>query len=155
MLVVTPVSQYATSYRFATAMQGSWHNFVNVTAPTARLEGLLLDGRPVDRSRFAPIGDGSWSCGMIEVGYGARVIAGTARFGIHTYGFGYDKNVYDAYGSACGHMVDRTDNKEAPRARHLPESDMNTPIVAEREEECAYIRSPVRNAESHFLEEPR
>ncbi len=108
MLVVSPVSQYATSYRFATAMQGSWHNFVNVTAPTARLDGLLLDGRPVDRSHFAPIGDGSWSCGTIEVGYGAHVIAGTAPFGIYTYGFGYDKDAYDAYGSAGGHMIDRT-----------------------------------------------
>jgi hypothetical protein len=105
MMVIAPVSQYNSSYRFATPLSGSWHNFVNVVVPSAALGELRLDGVVVRDVRFGAVGDG-WSSGAIEVGEGVHTITCTVPFGLSCYGFGYDDAAYDAYGNAGGYMVE-------------------------------------------------
>ena len=107
MMVIAPVSQYNSSYRFATPVRGSWRNFVSVVVPVASLGQLRLDGASVADSLFKPIGIGPWASGTIEVKEGAHTIACSAPFGLSCYGFGLEAKQYDAYGNPGGYMVER------------------------------------------------
>jgi hypothetical protein len=106
MTVIAPVTQYNSSYRFATPLRGSWRNFANVIVPLTSIGDLRLDGAPVADSLFRQIGTSPWAAGAITVEEGAHTITCGARFGFSCYGFGADKEAYDAYGHAGGYMVE-------------------------------------------------
>jgi hypothetical protein len=106
MTVVAPVTQYNSSYRFATPLRGAWRNFANVIVPLTSIGDLRLDGAPVADSLFRQIGTSPWAAGAITVEEGAHTITCGARFGFSCYGFGADKESYDAYGHAGGYMVE-------------------------------------------------
>jgi hypothetical protein len=102
MLLVSPTQQFLKSYRFATPVNGEWRHFINVVIPTVAIKSLRLDGAPVDSSLFEQIGISRYSIGYIQVEYGSHFIEADLPFGMYSYGFGYGKDAYDAYGTMAG-----------------------------------------------------
>ncbi|MDB5035742.1 MAG: hypothetical protein JWQ98_2983 [Chlorobi bacterium] len=105
MLLVAPVEQYASAYRFMTPEAGSWHSYITVLAPTASLGSLRLDGISIDTGLFRRFSDGLYSRAAVAVDRGAHFITGSSPFGLYLYGFGYGADNYDAYGNAGGYMI--------------------------------------------------
>ncbi|MFN3269766.1 MAG: IgGFc-binding protein, partial [Candidatus Kapaibacteriota bacterium] len=102
MLLVSPTLQFLKSYRFATPVNGEWRHYINVVIPTVAIRSLRLDGAPVDSSLFEQIGISRYSIGYIQVEYGSHSIEADLPFGMYSYGFGYGKDAYDAYGTMAG-----------------------------------------------------
>lgn len=102
MLLVSPTQQFLKSYRFATPVNGEWRHFINVVIPTIAIRSLRLDGLPVDSSLFEQIGISRYSIGYIPIEYGSHYIEADLPFGMYSYGFGFGKDAYDAYGTMAG-----------------------------------------------------
>lgn len=102
MLLVSPTQQFLKSYRFATPVNGEWRHFINVVIPTVAIKSLRLNGVPVDSSLFEQIGISRYSIGYLQVEYGSHSIEADLPFGMYSYGFGYGKDAYDAYGTMAG-----------------------------------------------------
>lgn len=110
MMILSPVEQYRTAHRFSTPVTGTWQHYVNISAPTRSIDGIRLDGSPVDRSLFIPVGDGIYSVARMEIQYGLHTVEGSEPIGIYNYGFGYDDSSYDGYGNGGSFSVrKRTD----------------------------------------------
>jgi len=129
MILVSPTQQFLSEYRFATPINGDWHHYVNVVAPTNSIENLRLNGRRIDSSEFKVLGESRYSIAQISIPFGTHVIqslpttrvtAGTdpsgaqglggaggsdlyaVPFGLYSYGFGFKSDAYDAYGNMAG-----------------------------------------------------
>ncbi|MBM2816222.1 MAG: IgGFc binding protein [Ignavibacteria bacterium] len=102
MLLISPTQQFLAKYRFTTPIQGFWQHFVNLVVPTTALSTLRLNGFPVDISVFEPLGLSRYSLGCLQIPYGTHVINCSEPFGLYSYGFGYNKDAYDAYGTMGG-----------------------------------------------------
>ncbi len=102
MILVTPTQQFRTEYRFATPINGDWHHYVNVIAPRESLREIRLNGRPVDTTLFRLFGESRYAIGQLQVPFGTHVIKGNVPFGLYSYGFGFLKAAFDAYGNMAG-----------------------------------------------------
>lgn len=102
MCLISPTQQFLKKYRFATPVDGSWEHFVNVVAPTKSLKSILLNGIKVDPKKFTQLGESRYSLAQLPVNYGTHVIECSEPFGMTSYGFGFGKDRYDAYGSLGG-----------------------------------------------------
>lgn len=102
MIVVTPTQQFRTEYRFATPINGDWHHYVNVIAPRESIKDIRLNGRPVDSTLFRLFGESRYAIGQVQVPFGTHVIKGNVPFGLYSYGFGFLKAAFDAYGNMAG-----------------------------------------------------
>ncbi|MGB9771193.1 MAG: outer membrane beta-barrel protein [Candidatus Kapaibacteriota bacterium] len=126
MLLVSPTLQFLKSYRFATPVNGEWRHYINVVIPTIAIKSLRLDGAPVDSSLFQQIGISRYSIGYIQVDYGSHYIEADLPFGMYSYGFGYGKDAYDAYGTMAGQsFIEYEPSKDtlAPIADGKPSTD--------------------------------
>lgn len=102
MLLISPTQQFLKKYRFATPVTGFWEHFVNLVAPTSSLDELRLDGNPIPKNKFKPFGTSRYSIAYLKVKYGTHELEGSEPFGMSSYGFGFDKDDYDAYGNIGG-----------------------------------------------------
>jgi len=102
MCLISPTQQFLKKYRFATPVDGSWEHFVNVVAPTKSLSSIRLNGSKVDTKKFRQLGESRYSLAQLSVNYGTHVIECSEPFGMTSYGFGFGKDRYDAYGSLGG-----------------------------------------------------
>jgi IgGFc binding protein len=102
MILVSPTQQFLPEYRFATPINGDWHHYINVVAPTASIRDLRLDGRRLDSALFMVLGESRYSIAQVPVPFGSHVIRGSAPFGLYSYGFGFGRDAYDAYGNMAG-----------------------------------------------------
>ncbi len=102
MLLVTPTQQFLSAYRFATPVNGFWKHTVNVIVPTNAIKTLLLDNKHVDSAEFKPLGISRYSIANIHVNFGSHSLECSQPFGMYSYGFGFDKDAYDAYGTMGG-----------------------------------------------------
>ncbi|MBU3700413.1 MAG: hypothetical protein FGM33_10470, partial [Candidatus Kapabacteria bacterium] len=102
MIIVTPTQQFRTEYRFATPINGDWHHYVNVITPKESIKDIRLNGRALDSSQFRLFGESRYAVGQIQVPFGTHVIRGTVPFGLYSYGFGFLKAAFDAYGNMAG-----------------------------------------------------
>ncbi len=102
MLLVTPTQQFLSAYRFATPINGFWKHTVNVIVPTNAIRSLRLDSRYVDSAMFKPLGISRYSIAQINIPYGSHSLECSQPFGMYSYGFGFDKDAYDAYGTMGG-----------------------------------------------------
>lgn len=111
MILVSPTQQFLNRYRFATPINGDWHHYVNVVSPRSTASKIRLNGRPIDSNLFVPLGESRYDIAQVQVPFGSHTIAGEAPFGLYSYGFGYDKAAYDAYGNMAGQSFDTTGDK--------------------------------------------
>lgn len=102
MILVSPTQQFMNQYRFATPINGDWHHYINVVSPRATASKIRLNGRPIDSSLFVPLGESRYAIAQVQVPFGSHMIRGDAPFGLYSYGFGFDKAAYDAYGNMAG-----------------------------------------------------
>ncbi len=102
MLLISPTQQFLKSYRFATPVNGEWRHWINVVIPTIGIKSLRLNGAPVDSSLFEQMGISRYSIGYIQVPFGSHSISADLPFGMYSYGFGYGKDAFDAYGTMAG-----------------------------------------------------
>ncbi len=102
MILVSPTQQFMNNYRFATPINGEWHHYINVVAPTESIKDVRLNGRRVESSLFKRLGDSRYSIAQVQIPYGTHVIRSEEPFGLYSYGFGYGKDAYDAYGNMAG-----------------------------------------------------
>ncbi|MEY3385571.1 MAG: hypothetical protein RIR53_382 [Bacteroidota bacterium] len=102
MIIVTPTQQFRSEYRFATPINGDWHHYVNVIAPRESIKDIRLNGRILDSTQFRLFGESRYAIGQIQVPFGTHVIRGTVPFGLYSYGFGFLKAAFDAYGNMAG-----------------------------------------------------
>nr|MDA3843797.1 IgGFc-binding protein [Candidatus Kapabacteria bacterium] len=102
MLLVSPTLQFLHKYRFATPIKGEWRHYINVVVPTSGIGSIKLDYVLLNRSMFKPLGISRYSIAYISIPYGSHVIEGDEPFGMYSYGFGYGKDAYDAYGNMGG-----------------------------------------------------
>jgi hypothetical protein len=102
MLLVTPTQQFLSAYRFATPVNGFWKHSVNVIVPTTAIRSLRLDSRPVDSSVFKTLGISRYSIAQINIPFGSHSLECSQPFGMYSYGFGFDKDAFDAYGTMGG-----------------------------------------------------
>lgn len=102
MLLVTPTQQFLSAYRFATPVNGFWKHSVNVIVPTNAISTLRLDSRPVDSSMFKTLGISRYSFAQINIPFGSHSLECSQPFGMYSYGFGFDKDAFDAYGTMGG-----------------------------------------------------
>ena len=102
MLLVSPTQQFLQQYRFATPVNGSWKHRINVVVPTAGIKSMKLNGEPIDPKLFKPLGLSRYSIAYIPIPYGSHYIEGDLPFGMYSYGFGFDRDAFDAYGTMAG-----------------------------------------------------
>ncbi|MCX7879727.1 MAG: outer membrane beta-barrel protein [Ignavibacteria bacterium] len=102
MLLVSPTQQFLKSYRFATPVDGQWRHMVNVIIPTVGIKSLRLNGVPVDSSLFEQLGISRYSIGYLRIEFGTHYLEADLPFGMYSYGFGYERDAYDAYGNIGG-----------------------------------------------------
>ncbi len=125
MILVSPTQQFLKKYRFATPVSGFWEHMVNIVVPTEAISGIVLNGNQVEPDLFEQLGLSRYSIAYIKVDFGTHVIQGTEPFGLYSYGFGYNHDVYDAYGTLGGQsFVD-----------YKPELDTLPPIAEVRRKE--------------------
>lgn len=102
MLLISPTQQFLKQYRFATPVQGYWEHYINVVVPTDAIGSLRLDGMKLPERYFKEIGISRYSIGYIPISFGTHEIFADEKFGLLSYGFGYDDDQYDAYGNIAG-----------------------------------------------------
>lgn len=102
MILVSPTQQFLNEYRFATPINGAWRHNINIVVPNNGISSMRLDGRPIQRANFHQLGISRYSIATITVPYGSHYIRGDLPFGMYSYGFGYGKDSYDAYGTMGG-----------------------------------------------------
>lgn len=102
MILVSPTQQFLKQYRFATPINGDWHHYINVVAPTASIADIRLNGRRVDSSQFVVLGESRYSIAQVAIPYGTHMITSQTPFGLYSYGFGFKSDAYDAYGNMAG-----------------------------------------------------
>jgi IgGFc binding protein len=102
MLLISPTQQFLNQYRFATPVNGHWYHYVNLIVPTSSIRTVTIDGVRLDTSAFIPLGLSRYSIAFTQVGYGAHTIQGAEPFGMYSYGFGTDRDAFDAYGNMGG-----------------------------------------------------
>ena len=102
MLLISPTQQFLQQYRFATPINGYWKHCINVVVPTKGISSMKLDGEKLDPRLFKTLGISRYSIAYINIPFGSHFIEGDLPFGMYSYGFGYDKDSYDAYGTMGG-----------------------------------------------------
>lgn len=102
MILISPTQQFLNEYRFATPINGDWHHYVNVVAPTATIREIRLNGRKLDSAIFQTLGESRYSIAQVAIPFGTHVIRSNEPFGLYSYGFGYKSDAYDAYGNMAG-----------------------------------------------------
>lgn len=102
MIIVSPTLQFLKKYQFATPMNGNWRHLVNVVVPTKAIRTLRLDDEKVDSAKFEQLGISRYSIGFLEVPFGSHRLEAKEPFGMYSYGFGFSKNAFDAYGTMGG-----------------------------------------------------
>lgn len=102
MILVSPTQQFMNQYRFATPINGDWHHYINLVSPRSTASKIRLNGKSIDSNLFVPLGESRYVIAQVQVPFGSHVIRGDAPFGLYSYGFGFDKAAYDAYGNMAG-----------------------------------------------------
>ncbi len=102
MVLVSPTQQFLDKYRFATPVNGSWEHYVNIVTPTKSIFSMRLNDKPIDSTQFERLGISRYSIAHIQIEYGAHTIEGDLPFGMYSYGFGFKKDAFDAYGTMGG-----------------------------------------------------
>jgi len=98
MLYIPPYEQFMGQYTVAVPLTGFSINYINVTAPSAAVGSIILDGSVLSAGLFAPIGSTGYSGAQVPILPGSHQLTGTYPFGVYVYG--YDS--YDSYGYAGG-----------------------------------------------------
>lgn len=102
MMIIPPVEQFGSDYIVSTPDQKpvEFDNYINIAAPTDKLEGLQLDGKPIPADAFVmpftAIGSTGYSGAQVKVDIGVHTIdhrLPNAPFGVYSYGFA-DSNSY-------------------------------------------------------------
>lgn len=102
MILVSPTQQFMSQYRFATPINGDWHHYINLVSPRSTASKIRLNGKPIDSNMFVPLGESRYVIAQVQVPFGSHVIRGDGPFGLYSYGFGFEKAAYDAYGNMAG-----------------------------------------------------
>ena len=102
MLLISPAGQYLKKYRFVTPVSGSWEHFINIICPNDAINSLVLDGASVAKNKFKQIPNSNFSVAYLKVEYGTHLIECEEGFGLSSYGFGFGKDQFDAYGNVGG-----------------------------------------------------
>lgn len=126
MILVSPTQQFLQQYRFATPINGDWHHYINVVAPTTSIAQIRLNGRRIDSTQFAVLGESRYSIAQVAIPYGTHVITSETPFGLYSYGFGFRSDAYDAYGNMAGQAfleLDKMVDSLAPMAEGAPARD--------------------------------
>lgn len=126
MILVSPTQQFLKEYRFATPINGDWHHYINVVAPTPSIRELRLNGRRIDSNMFVVLGESRYSIAQVPLPYGTHVIKSETPFGLYSYGFGFRTDAYDAYGNMAGQSffeISRMVDTLAPTAEGKPIRD--------------------------------
>ena len=104
-VMVTPTDRgvrYAAFTTFDTPWTSFTSHYVNIAAPTATLNGLMLDATPI-AEHFIPM-DSLYSYACIEVGLGRHTLEnGSGTFVAHVYGLEHDESY--AYNLGLDHHV--------------------------------------------------
>ncbi|MFY7998851.1 MAG: T9SS type A sorting domain-containing protein [Candidatus Kapaibacteriota bacterium] len=116
MLLVPQIEQYDRSYRFINVEAFDPSNlgvaspssrgrvfedhFITIIAPNrgTGLSSLVVDGIPLDASRFTPIVNSGYSFGNFGLGPGVHTARGDSAFALYVYGYG----VLNSYGYIGG-----------------------------------------------------
>lgn len=143
MLLISPTQQFLKEYRFATPVNGSWEHYINVVAPTKSISTMMLNGDPINPIKFERLGISRYSIAFIRVPFGTHVIEGEEPFGMYSYGFGYDKDAFDAYGAMGGQSffeyVQKRDSLP-PSAEIIPEDSVARLILRDDRNEDTGIK---------------
>lgn len=103
MLLVTPTEFFTPSCYYATPKSDDWNHYINVVIPTTSIGSLIIDGKKAsDQLEFVPVPATTYSVAQIKVPYGSHTITADQPLGLYSYGFGYDGQAYDAYGTSGG-----------------------------------------------------
>ncbi|MBU3742629.1 MAG: hypothetical protein FGM24_10155, partial [Candidatus Kapabacteria bacterium] len=119
MILVSPTQQFLKQYRFATPINGDWHHYINVVAPTTSISQIRLNGRRVDSTQFVVLGESRYSIAQVAIPFGTHIITSETPFGLYSYGFGFGADAYDAYGNMAGQAfleLDKMVDSLAPTA---------------------------------------
>lgn len=122
MLLISPTQQFLKKYRFATPKSGYWGHYINVVAPNEALGTIKLNGNRIPPGEFKQIGISRYSIAQLEVPYGNHQIEAAEPFGMYSYGFGYHKDAFDAYGNMGGQSF----------LEYIPEKDILPPFAESR-----------------------
>lgn len=105
MIIVPPQKQYLTSYVCSNVQidrpptgKVYQEQYMTIIAPTAFLGQTLLDGVPVERSRFRPVGNTCYSWGIVPVSDGVHRVDCPKPVCVYLYGYGKA----DSYGYVAG-----------------------------------------------------
>lgn len=126
MILISPTQQFVTRYRIATPIQGSWEHYLNIVTPEEGITSLRLDGRPLRRELFEQIGISRYYIAQVRLDYGTHTLSSEYPFGLYSYGFGYDIDAYDAYGTMGGQtflVLDTLADRLPPEATARSSSD--------------------------------
>jgi len=84
MAVAVPVDQFRSDYLLVTP-QNYTEDYLNVVAPAGR--AIRLDGTPLSRDLFVPVGNGDFEAAIIPVRDGFHRLDADVPFGVTSYGY--------------------------------------------------------------------
>jgi len=137
MLLITPTQQFLKKYRIATPVRGDWNHYFNIVVPRTGVASMRIDGKPIKPSEFKPFGDSRYMIAQLEVNYGTHVVEGAEPFGLYSYGFGYGRDSYDAYGNMGGQSFLQV---LPPRDTLPPMADMGQSVEAKYPSAKLFLR---------------
>ncbi len=135
MILISPTQQFLKKYRLATPVNGEWNHYINVVVPTQAISSLLLNGFPVDSTKFEVVGISRYSIASIEVPFGTHTISASEPFGLYSYGFGHNYHAFDAYGTMGGQSF----------TEYIPIADTVAPVAVIKKKESSGAQLIIRD----------
>jgi hypothetical protein len=91
---VVPLEQFLTAYTFSTVGGAQYiEHYLQITAETADVGAVLLDGAPVDPAEFTAVPGSSWSVATLAITEGAHRTVSPGPHGVQVLGY----NAADSY----------------------------------------------------------
>ena len=116
MILLQATRHYSRAYLVVTPTNHFPTNYVQVVAPVAITNNLLLDAVAVNPALFQPVPGSGYAVANVPISVGTHVLVASAPFGISTYGWA----LYDSYGHpGCFFFGDVAPPRVTPPVTHL------------------------------------
>ncbi len=159
MIIVSPSQQFRDSYLIATPVDGSWQHYLNIVMPGEGTSSLRINGRKIPQREFQRFGRSSYFIGQFQIPLGTHLIEADLPFGLYSYGFGLQRDAWDAYGNMGGQnfgVVENLPDSLAPAVEGLPAGDsLQVLIRDERPFDRGLQRVDIISAQNISIELPK
>ena len=113
MMFIPSISNYGYAYRLTAPFDGTWKNYVTISARLGDHEEIAIGREKISPNVFRRIPGSDFVVAHILVSSGTHTVVSEHPIGLVCYGFGYANFKFDAYGNGTA-MLAKGAEKELP-----------------------------------------